>query len=67
MQLPSSIDIRYILPMVISTIEVSSFKWRVTVSGELMFLESYGSCNITNTVTPLLWYQRQFFTTIFDK
>ena len=40
--------------MVISTIEVSSFKWRVTVSGELMFLESYGSCNITNTVTLLL-------------
>ena len=32
----------------------SSFKWRVTVSGELMFLESYGNCDVTNTVTLLL-------------
>ena len=32
----------------------SSFKWRVTVSGELMFLESYGDCDVTNTVTFLL-------------
>ena len=30
---------------------LSSFKWRVTVSGELMFLESYGKCNVTKTVT----------------
>ena len=32
----------------------SSFKWRVTVSGELMFLEIYGKCDVTNTVTLLL-------------
>ena len=31
--------------------EMSSFRCRVTVSGELMFLESYGNCDITNTVT----------------
>ena len=35
--------------------ERSSFKWRVTMSGELMFLESYGSCDVINTVTLLLW------------
>ena len=29
----------------------SSFKWRVTVSGELMFSESYGNCDVTNTLT----------------
>ena len=34
-------------------LEKSSFKWRVTVSGEL-FLESYGNCHVTNTVTLLL-------------
>ena len=34
--------------------EKSSFKWRVTVSGELMFLENYGNCDVTNTVTLLL-------------
>ena len=32
----------------------SSFKWRVTVSGELTFLESYSNCDVTNTVTLLL-------------
>ena len=32
----------------------SSFKWRVTVSEELIFLESYGNCDVTNTVTLLL-------------
>ena len=32
----------------------SSSNWRVTVSGELMFLESYGNCDVTNTVTLLL-------------
>ena len=31
-----------------------SFKWRVTVSGELMFLESYDNCDVKNTVTLLL-------------
>ena len=30
---------------------LSSFKWRVTMSGELMFLESYGNCDVTNTLT----------------
>ena len=29
----------------------SSSKWRVTVSGELMFLESYCICDVTYTVT----------------
>ena len=37
-----------------SPVLLSSFKWRVTVSGELMFLESYGNCDVTNTVTLLL-------------
>ena len=32
----------------------SSFKWRDTVSEEIMFLESYGNCDVTNTVTLLL-------------
>ena len=32
----------------------SSFKWRVTVSGELMFLGSYDNCDVKNTVTLLL-------------
>ena len=32
----------------------SSFKWRVTVSGELIFLENYGNCDATNAVTLLL-------------
>ena len=32
----------------------SSFKWRVTVSGDLIFLESYSNCDVTNTVTVLL-------------
>ena len=33
----------------------SSFKWRAAVSGELMFLESYGNCDVPNAVTLLLW------------
>ena len=33
----------------------SSFKWSVTVRVELMFLESYGYCDVTKTVTLLLW------------
>ena len=32
----------------------SSSKWRVTVSGELMILDSYGNCDVTITVTLLL-------------
>ena len=32
----------------------NSFKWRVTVSGELMFVESYDNCDVTNTITLLL-------------
>ena len=35
--------------------KMSSFKWRVLMSGELMFLESDGNCVVTNTVTLLLW------------
>ena len=33
----------------------SSFKYRVAVSRQLMFLESYGNCDVTNTVTLILW------------
>ena len=35
--------------------KLSLFKWRVTVSGELMFLKSNGNCDVTITVSPLLW------------
>ena len=35
-------------------VELSSFQWRVMVNGELMFLESYSNCDVTNTVTPIL-------------
>ena len=44
------ITIRYLMHLHVK----SSFKWRVTLSGELMFLESYGDCDVTNTVTFLL-------------
>ena len=30
------------------------FKWKVMVSGELMFLESYDNCDVTNTVILVL-------------
>ena len=36
------------------TFRKSSFRWRVTVNGELMFLESYGNCDVKNAVTILL-------------
>ena len=35
--------------------KMSSSKWRVTVSGELMLLENYGNCGVTITVALLLW------------
>ena len=44
--------------------KTSSSKWRVTVSGELMFLESYGNFDVTNTVTLLT---KEFLVTISDK
>ena len=44
----------YNIQKIIPFLPSSSFKWRVTVSGELMFLESYGNCDVTNTVTLLL-------------
>ena len=34
--------------------DLSLSKWRVTVSGELMFLETYSNCDVANTVTLLL-------------
>ena len=34
---------------------VISFKWRVTMSGELMSQDKYGNCDSSNTVTLLLW------------
>ena len=40
---------------------MSSFKWRVTVSGELMFLESCGNCDVTNIVTLPLWRHKTIF------
>ena len=45
----------------LNVVKASSFKWRVTVSGELMFLESYGNCDVTNTVTLLLWRHKTIF------
>ena len=45
----------------------SSFKWRVTVSGELMFLENYGNSDVTNTVTAFYDVTKQFYITISDK
>ena len=45
----------------------SSFKWKIRVSGELMFLESYGNCDVKNTITLLLHVTRQFLITISDK
>ena len=52
------------LVRLLKTIRVSrksSFKWRVTVSEELMFLESYSICDVTNTVTFLLWRRKTIF------
>ena len=46
---------------------MSSSKWRVTVRGELMFLESYGNFDVTITVTLLLDVTKQFLITISDK
>ena len=43
------------------------FKWRVTVSKELMFLESYNNFDVTNTVTLILWSRKQFLIMISDK
>ena len=45
----------------------SSSKWRVKVSGELMFLESYG--NWTSQLQLLSFYDvtKQFLMTISDK
>ena len=39
---------------VLCTIKMSLFMWKVTVSGELMFLESCGHYDVTNTVTLFL-------------
>ena len=39
----------------IKAIVERSSQWRVTVSGELMFLESYGNCDVTIIVNLLLW------------
>ena len=36
---------------VLRTIKMSSFKWKVTVSGDLMFLESCGHYDVKNAVT----------------
>ena len=44
----------YRTPFLTEHLQWSSFKWRVTVSGELMLLESYGNCDVTNTVILLL-------------
>ena len=46
---------------------MSSFKWRVTVSGALMFLESYGNCDVTNTATSIYDVTKEFLITISDK
>ena len=46
---------------------MSSSKWRVTVIGQLMFLESYGNCDVTITVTVFYDVTKQFLITISDK
>ena len=51
----------------ISRIDLRSFKWRVAVSGELMFLESYNNCDVINTVLPFYEVTKQFLITISDK
>ena len=47
-------------------LNMSWFEWRVMVSGEIMFLESYGNCDVTNTVSLysdlIIW--RVFFTLV---
>ena len=45
----------------------NSFKWRVTASGELMFLESYANCDVTNTLLSFYDVTKQFLITISDK
>ena len=40
---------------VLRTIKMSSFKRKVTVSGDLMFLESCGHYDVKNTVTLFSW------------
>ena len=37
------------------------------MSGELMFLESCGNCDVTNTVLSFRDVTKQFFITIADK
>ena len=37
------------------------------VSGELKFLESYGKCDVTDTVTLLLWRHKTILITISDE
>ena len=46
-----------------SVFMLGSFKWRVTVSGELMFLDSYDNCDVTNAVTLLYDVTKHFFIT----
>ena len=46
---------------------LSSSKWRVTVSGELMFLESYDNCDVTITVLSFYDVAKQFLITISNK
>ena len=45
----------------------SSSKWRVTVTGELMFLESSSNCDVTITVLSFYDVTKQFLIAISDK
>ena len=57
----------YNIQKIIPFLPSSSFKWRVTVSGELMFLESYGNCDVTNILLSVYDVTKQFLITISDK
>ena len=60
-----NVDLRNLTSLIIP--KRNSFKWRVTVSGELMFLESYGT--VTSQIQLLSFYDvtKQFLITISDK
>ena len=57
----------FLLLSELGKISKSSFKRRLAVSGELIFLASYGNCGVKNTVNLLYDVTKQFLITIFDK
>ena len=51
----------------VTYLERSSSKWRVTVTGELMFLESSSNCDVAITVLSFYDVTKQFLIAISDK